>query len=346
MCRSLLIWMFLSSGLPPVATSLEDSWLEDILFERIDDVVLKEVSLAATGSADITGSYSSTFSFGSRLLQSTDMSSTGTDVATSSCIDDAQMNEDFLSSIGLQCHCKHKEHGIVLFCLDHCIYCNDDGTSCGIQSPQALYDRTTGQRIAIGGVFQYTRGSKSGTGSGDGDYSYFAHNDDNELAGSIVAVENTGCIEENDQIVECTGCNAYYDGQKCNSCELITCDIGYKAEVMDCQNIYPGAEYNFCDSSLSIQEGPFQSLSVNEYEACLEPTPADMDVISSLMPSGGANQRGSKKSSSKKSKKSSSTAASPASSSSSQPHNKYSKSSKASNKSSKSSKKSRLRWRN
>lgn len=113
-------------------------------------------------------------------------------LAEDNCEEDAQQNEEFLATIGLQCHCLHKDAGVLLMCIDDCSYCNDAQTVCGVQSAQALYDDETGLRTGIGGVFQYTTGFHA-----------------------TLAVENVGCLEQDGVITSCETCNVYVNGEIC-----------------------------------------------------------------------------------------------------------------------------------
>ena len=175
-------------------------------------------------------------SFASRMLHST---------AAAACEEDALQNEENLEDIGLDCECRRRRDGVLLLCLDECAYCNEDETVCGIQSAQAFYEHDTGERSAVGGVFQYVTGLS-----------------DN------VAVENLGCVEENGSIVSCSTCNVYVNGRTCNSCELVSCPNGGVAENIDCENIETGATFDFCEV-VEIDDGVFQALATNAFEECL-----------------------------------------------------------------------------
>lgn len=105
----------------------------------------------------------------------------------------AQDNEDFMQAIGLQCQCIPRDAGTLLACIDQCAYCNDEQTVCGLQSAQTLFDRKTGLRVGIGGVFDYLTGFHD----------------------TSLAIENINCIEENGVIVSCDTCDFYVNGEKC-----------------------------------------------------------------------------------------------------------------------------------
>jgi uncharacterized membrane protein YgcG len=165
---------------------------------------------------------------------------------------DAERNEENLENIGVECECRRRRDGVVLICVDECAYCNEDETVCGLQSAQAFYEHDTGERSAIGGVFEYVTGLKDS-----------------------IAVENLGCVEENDTIVSCDSCNVYVNGEECNSCELIVCEDGTRAESINCENIESDAKFDFCES-VQIDEGVFQALSTGGFEECLP-----LDVLGS-----------------------------------------------------------------
>jgi hypothetical protein len=213
-------------------------------------------------------------------------------IAEAACEEDAERNEELLEDIGLACECKDHDDGVVLVCMDECAYCNDDQSVCGVQSAQALYEHDTGDRVAIGGVFDYVVGRKD-----------------------TLAVENLECVEENDQIVSCESCNVYVNGEQCNSCEIMDCPDGSQAELMDCENIEEGASFNFCEE-VTIEDGAFQALSTNDFEECLP-----IDLLGSKK-----GKKGSKKGS-KKSKKGSKSGADTLFNSSASSY-KYSKSAK------------------
>jgi len=110
------------------------------------------------------------------------------------CEEVAQANVDFMQAVGLQCQCLPRQDGTLLACIDSCAYCNDDLTVCGVQSAQAIFDSDTGLRVGVGGVFEYVTG--------------FDHP-------TVLAIENTNCIEKDDAIVSCETCDVYVNGEKC-----------------------------------------------------------------------------------------------------------------------------------
>jgi hypothetical protein len=188
-------------------------------------------------------------------------------LAEESCAEDAQTNEDNLEDIGLECECKDRKEGIVLICMDECAYCNEKQTVCGIQSAQALYDEETGDRTAIGGVFQYVTGFHD-----------------------TLAIENVGCESEGGQIVSCETCNVYVSGEECNSCELMDCGNGGQAEMIDCENIERGATFNFCEDVTIDDDSVFISLTTSgEFEECLP-----LDVLGSKKSKKGSKKGGKK----------------------------------------------------
>ena len=163
----------------------------------------------------------------------------------SRCLEDAIVNENDLD---LTCECVEDDSGTVLDCLEECLFCNEAETVCGLQSAQALYESGTGDRVAVGGVFEYLFGL-----------------DD------FLAVERTGCEETDGVITTCTGCAVYVNGEECNSCELVVCPTSIIAEQIDCTNIEDGATFDFCDEVIvDDEESVFQAFTTGDgFEECL-----------------------------------------------------------------------------
>ena len=177
--------------------------------------------------------------FKARRLQESSM-------AVQNCQEDARRNEENLKNIGLRCKCQMVTGGVSLICVDECAYCNHNETVCGIRSPQAFYDTSSGNRTAVGGVFEYYYGV-------DG----------------ALAVENLECVEDDEgRVVECETCNAYANDVMCLSCEFQTCSDGRREEIMDCSNVEEGAMFDFCET-VNVDTGIFQAFSTDHFDQCL-----------------------------------------------------------------------------
>jgi hypothetical protein len=159
------------------------------------------------------------------------------------CEIDAARNEAGNADRGTECTCQDTTEGVRLVCVDECAYCNEEQSSCGIRSAQALYD-ATGSRIAIGGVFVYTSGCQEG---------------------DILAVTESGCTPGN----ACTECQVFVNDEQCNSCVLEQCpDSTNIREIIDCTNIEDNAMFNFCETVV-VDDGVFEAFNSGEFSECL-----------------------------------------------------------------------------
>ena len=168
-------------------------------------------------------------------------------IAKMACLEFAARIEDD-TEVGAQCLCEDTPSGVVAVCIDDCLYCNDENTTCTIRSTQALFEET-GDITAIGGVFEYVSGGLD----------------------EIVAIEDSDCtVDEDNNPLFCNECEVFVDGERCNSCNIIECGDGRLAEDIDCENIEVGASVNQCDEEI-IDEGVFQVFSANEFRTCVDP---------------------------------------------------------------------------
>jgi hypothetical protein len=159
------------------------------------------------------------------------------------CEVDAARNEAGNVDRGTQCTCEDTTQGVRLVCVDQCNYCNAELSSCGVRSAQALYDES-GIRIAIGGVFVYTKGC---------------------VEGDILAVTESGCTPG----TACTECQVFVNDEQCNSCRLEQCpDSTTIREIIDCTNIEDNATFNFCDTVV-VDDGVFEAFNNGEFSECL-----------------------------------------------------------------------------
>ena len=170
--------------------------------------------------------------------------------------------------IGTKCHCQTHDDGIALICSDECAFCNHQRTVCGMKSEEALYDVDSGLKIGVGQVFEYLKlGPMAITLSADQRES---------TDGIILGIEELDCQENNtgDEYVlgRCSTCNVYFDGTKCNSCEVTECGrtgSGVFAPIMDCTNLQADAVYDFC-SDVQIEDfGIFQAFLADQFQKCL-----------------------------------------------------------------------------
>jgi len=189
--------------------------------------------------------------------------------AMDACQIDAMRNEEAVPQF--QCECQESDAGVRLVCIPSCAYCNNETTSCGIRSAQALYD-VNGTRIALGGVIQYTTGCN---------------------AGDVLSVQQTGCTATGD----CTGCSVFANEEQCNSCILRTCPNSNELrELIDCENIEEGATFDLCDP-VQVDTGIFEAFSTTEYEVCLDPSLLELSSLDSR--NNGKGGKGSKSSKSR-----------------------------------------------
>jgi len=190
------------------------------------------------------------------------------------CLEDKMFSERV--EIGTQCICKDKtgddiiedDKGIVLICSDDCAFCNDERTVCGLKSEQALYDVESGSKIGMGQVFEYLKfdpiiASLSGHKKEAGD-------------GIIIGIEELHCKEQdidNRYVMErCSTCNVYFEGTKCNFCEVIECEragSGIFAPVFDCTNIQEHAIFDFCADVSMEDDSLFQAFRPDQFQRCL-----------------------------------------------------------------------------
>jgi hypothetical protein len=164
------------------------------------------------------------------------------------CLDFAAGIEDG-TEVGVQCLCEDTPSGVVAVCIDDCIYCNDENTTCALRSAQALFEEDTGDITAIGGVYEYVSGGLD----------------------EIVAIADSNCtvdVDNNPQF--CEECEVFVDGVRCNSCTIVDCGDGTRAEDIDCENIEVGARFNICEDQM-IDEGIFQVFSTDEFITCIDP---------------------------------------------------------------------------
>jgi hypothetical protein len=169
-------------------------------------------------------------------------------IAMMACLDFAALVEDN-SEVGGQCLCEDTPSGVVAVCIDDCFVCNDEINTCAIRSNQALFDEETGDITAIGGVFEYVTGGLD----------------------EIVAILDSDCtVDADNNPLFCDECDAFVDGELCNSCTIVDCDDGGRAEEIDCENIEAGATFNLCEEVI-VDEGIFQVFSTDEFKTCIDP---------------------------------------------------------------------------
>jgi hypothetical protein len=191
---------------------------------------------------------------GKKTSSSDESSSDDDSIAKMACLDFSAGIERGSTEVEVQCLCEDTPSGVVAVCIDDCIYCNDGKTTCAIRSAQALFEEDTGNITAIGGVYEYVSGGLD----------------------EIVAIEDSDCtVDADNNPVSCDECDVYVDGKKCNSCDIIDCADGSRAEDIDCENIEVGASFNQCLDQM-IDEGIFQVFSTDEFTTCVDP-----DILSS-----------------------------------------------------------------
>jgi len=191
------------------------------------------------------------------------------------CLEDKIFSERV--EIGTQCVCRDKtgdevnedDRGIVLVCSDQCAFCNPERSVCGIMSEEALYDVDSGSKIGIGQVFEYVKLGPM-TDSLSSDQQKKAGN------GIILGIEELDCKEQDtgsEYIMgRCSSCNVYFEGSKCNSCEVTECGTtgsGVFAPIMDCTNIQEDAIYDFCSDVLMEEYSLFQAFRPDQFLKCL-----------------------------------------------------------------------------
>jgi hypothetical protein len=193
------------------------------------------------------GSSSKSKGSSSKSKGSSSTSNDDDSVAQVACLEFAARNENG-TEVGAQCLCEDTPSGVVAVCIDDCLYCNDENTTCAIRSAQALFE-DTGNITAIGGVYEYVSGGLD----------------------EIVAINDSNCTVDGDNNpISCEECEVYVDGELCNSCTIVDCDDGSRAEDIDCENIEVGASFNQCEDQM-IDEGIFQAFSTGEFRTCVDP---------------------------------------------------------------------------
>jgi hypothetical protein len=192
------------------------------------------------------------------------------------CLQDKIFSERV--EIGTRCVCKDRtgddtsddEQGIVLVCSDECTFCNDERTVCGLKSEEALYDVESGLKIGMGQVFEYLKFgptidfmSKDQQKKQDGD-------------GIVLGIEELDCkeqeVEDSYVMGRCSKCNVYFDGAKCNFCEVTECGksgSGIFAPIMDCTNIQENAIFDFCSDIKMEEYSLFQAFHPEQFHKCL-----------------------------------------------------------------------------
>ena len=169
------------------------------------------------------------------------------------------------------CNCESTIFGeVVMSCSTNCgIYCNNENTICGVKQTDIVFDEKTGDELQTKEIFQYTIGRSESI-----EYTIYNFDD---------------------------SCSFRVDFQSCN-CKMKTCgatgDSGsvpavVRAPLVDCSDITlidtPEDDFDpiidFCTvgSSLSIDTGVFEFLSLGEFTTCIDNSPVN-DVCDGATP--------------------------------------------------------------
>lgn len=153
-------------------------------------------------------------------------------------------------------------------CSTECgLFCNQDLSACGVRTAKDRFE-ASGEIASIIRDFDYITGFNDTSGPTfnlDGSYSL-----QSLLQVRLSASSFAGW-----------SCDANSGSDRCAECQLIDCDdgAGYAGTrpfgmFIDCSNVPGEGVYDTCDSSLQIDEGPFQFLSAtNGFDRCLDIAP-------------------------------------------------------------------------